>query len=192
MDRTLSFQRQPGRFSNSMKTKFPAAAAMAVAEELQAMLASAPSKALCRSPESRGVTGCLRSPNPTKPRSSWTSMTRGRPVAPVKSFTTAPKPTPTASTLPQAGTPRTHLQPLWKVRQNHNMKTLEQATSRELEIKQVRRRIGLADAEILRITTDVLPGMMKKQSARRKELERQEALARSTKLSDRRHERYDC
>ena len=58
------------------------------------------------------------------------------------------------------------------------MKTLEQATSRELEIEQVRRRIREADAELIRITTEVLPGMMKKQAARRKELERQEALAR--------------
>jgi hypothetical protein len=56
--------------------------------------------------------------------------------------------------------------------------TLEQATTRELEIEQVKRRIGEADSEILRITTDVLPGMMKKQAARRKELERQETLAR--------------
>lgn len=58
------------------------------------------------------------------------------------------------------------------------MKTLDQATSRELEIEQVRRRIGEAEAELLRITTEVLPGMMKKQAARRKELERQEAIAR--------------
>lgn len=58
------------------------------------------------------------------------------------------------------------------------MKTLEQATSRELEIEQVRRRIGEADAELIRITTEILPGMMKKQAARRKELERQETLAR--------------
>lgn len=66
------------------------------------------------------------------------------------------------------------------------MKTLDQATSRELEIEQVRRRIAEADAELLRITTQVLPGMMEKQSRRRKELERQEALARcsNTKLSD--------
>lgn len=58
------------------------------------------------------------------------------------------------------------------------MKTLDQATSRELEIEQVRRRIAEADAELLRITTQVLPGMMEKQSRRRKELERQETLAR--------------
>lgn len=58
------------------------------------------------------------------------------------------------------------------------MTTLEQATSRELETEQVRRRIGEADAELIRITTEILPGMMKKQSARRKELERQETLAR--------------
>jgi len=58
------------------------------------------------------------------------------------------------------------------------MKPLDQATTRELEIEQVRRRIGEADAELIRITTEVLPGMMKKQAARRKELERQEALAR--------------
>lgn len=58
------------------------------------------------------------------------------------------------------------------------MKTLEQATSRELEIEQVRRRIKEVDLELSRITTEVLPGMMKKQTARRKELERQEALAR--------------
>ena len=56
------------------------------------------------------------------------------------------------------------------------MKTLDQATSRELEIEQVRRRIAEADAELLRITTQVLPGMMKKQTARRWELQRQEAL----------------
>ena len=58
------------------------------------------------------------------------------------------------------------------------MTTLEQATSRELETEQVRRRIGEADAELIRITTEILPGMMKKQSARRKELERHETLAR--------------
>lgn len=58
------------------------------------------------------------------------------------------------------------------------MKTLDQATSRELEIEQVRRRIAEVDAELLRITTQVLPGMMEKQSRRRKELERQETLAR--------------
>lgn len=58
------------------------------------------------------------------------------------------------------------------------MKTLDQATSRELEIEQVRRRIGEAEKELLRITAEVLPGMMKKQAARRKELERQEAIAR--------------
>lgn len=67
------------------------------------------------------------------------------------------------------------------------MKTLDQATSRELEIEQVRRRIGEAEAELLRITTEVLPGMMKKQAARRKELERQEAIARCSNadMSDR-------
>ena len=59
------------------------------------------------------------------------------------------------------------------------MKTLEQATSRELEMEQVRRRIGEVDAELLHITTEVLPGMMRKQAARRKELERQEGLARA-------------
>lgn len=64
------------------------------------------------------------------------------------------------------------------------MKTLDQATIRELEIEQVRRRIGEADAELLRITTEVLPGMMKKQAARRKELERQEALARCSNVPD--------
>lgn len=63
------------------------------------------------------------------------------------------------------------------------MKTLDQATSRELEIEQVRRRIGEAEAELLRITTEVLPGMMKKQAARRKELERQEAIARCSNES---------
>ena len=56
------------------------------------------------------------------------------------------------------------------------MKTLDQATSRELEMEQVRRRIAEADAEILRITTQILPGMMKKQAARRLELERQQAI----------------
>ena len=56
------------------------------------------------------------------------------------------------------------------------MKTLKQATSRELEVEQLRRRIVEADAEILRITNDVLPGMIKKQMARRKELERQQPL----------------
>ncbi|MEK7766780.1 MAG: hypothetical protein AAB368_11125 [bacterium] len=66
------------------------------------------------------------------------------------------------------------------------MKTLDQATTRELEIEQVRRRIGEAESELLRITTEVLPGMMKKQAARRKELERQETLARCSndKLRD--------
>ena len=63
------------------------------------------------------------------------------------------------------------------------MTTLEQATSRELETEQVRRRIGEADAELIRITTEILPGMMKKQSARRKELERQETLARCSNES---------
>jgi hypothetical protein len=64
--------------------------------------------------------------------------------------------------------------------------TLEQATSRELEIEQVKRRIAEADAELLRITTQVLPGMMEKQTRRRKELERQQTLARcsNTKLSE--------
>lgn len=58
------------------------------------------------------------------------------------------------------------------------MKTLDQATSRELEIEQVRRRVSEVDAEIKRITCEVLPGMIQKQERRRKELERQEALAR--------------
>lgn len=62
------------------------------------------------------------------------------------------------------------------------MKTLDQATSRELEIEQVRRRIAEADEELLRITTQVLPGMMAKQSRRRKELERQETLARCSNV----------
>lgn len=56
--------------------------------------------------------------------------------------------------------------------------TLEQATTRELEIEQVKRRIAEVDAEIQRITCDVLPGMIQKQARRRKELERQETLAR--------------
>lgn len=59
------------------------------------------------------------------------------------------------------------------------MKTLDQATSRELEMEQVRRRIAEADAELLRITTQVLPGMLQKQARRRNELQRQEALARN-------------
>lgn len=58
------------------------------------------------------------------------------------------------------------------------MKTLDQATSRELEIEQVRRRVSEVDAEIKRITCEVLPGMIQKQERRRKELERQETLAR--------------
>lgn len=56
--------------------------------------------------------------------------------------------------------------------------TLEQATTRELEIEQVKRRIAEVDAEIQRITCEVLPGMIKKQTSRRKELERQQSLAR--------------
>jgi hypothetical protein len=54
---------------------------------------------------------------------------------------------------------------------------ISQATSRELEIEQVRRRIVEVDAEIKRITCEVLPNMVQKQERRRKELERQEALA---------------
>ena len=66
------------------------------------------------------------------------------------------------------------------------MKTLDQATSRELEIEQVRRRVSEVDAEIKRITCEVLPGMIQKQERRRKELERQEVLARCSndKLTD--------
>lgn len=58
------------------------------------------------------------------------------------------------------------------------MKTLDQATGRELEIEQVRRRVSEVDAEIKRITCEILPGMIQKQERRRKELERQETLAR--------------
>lgn len=45
-----------------------------------------------------------------------------------------------------------------------------------------RSRIGEADAELIRITTEILPAMMKKQAARRKELERQETLARCSNV----------
>lgn len=54
------------------------------------------------------------------------------------------------------------------------MKTISQATTRELEIEQLRRRIKKGDAELMRITSEVLPGMMKKQAARRQELGKQE------------------
>lgn len=73
------------------------------------------------------------------------------------------------------------------------MKTLDQATSRELEIEQVRRRVSEVDAEIRRITCDVLPGMIQKQERRRKELERQETLARcSNGTAMRHHEGKSC
>ena len=70
--------------------------------------------------------------------------------------------------------------------QNQTRMTLEQATSRELELEQVKRRIAEADAELLRITTQVLPGMMEKQNRRRKELERQQTLARCSNVGDER------
>lgn len=63
------------------------------------------------------------------------------------------------------------------------MKTLDQATNRELEIEQVRRRVSEVDAEIKRITCEVLPGMVRKQERRRKELERQETIARCSNQS---------
>lgn len=57
------------------------------------------------------------------------------------------------------------------------MKTLEQSTSAELEIEQVRRRIAKADAEIKRITCEILPGMIQKQERRRLDLERLESFS---------------
>lgn len=57
------------------------------------------------------------------------------------------------------------------------MKTLEQATSRELEIQQVRNAITRTAAEIVRVE-GVLAQMREKQTARHRELAVQETLAR--------------
>ena len=52
---------------------------------------------------------------------------------------------------------------------------IEQLSSREIEIEQVRRRSAEADAEIHRILVEIIPGMLKKQAARRAEMIRQES-----------------
>ena len=61
-------------------------------------------------------------------------------------------------------------------RQTH-MKTLEQATTRELEIAQVNLAIAETDAGIIRMET-ALAAMRQKQTARHREVVRQETLAR--------------
>ena len=57
------------------------------------------------------------------------------------------------------------------------MKTISEFTSREIEIEQVRRRLAEADAEIHHILVGIIPGMLRKQAARRAELARQESKA---------------
>lgn len=63
------------------------------------------------------------------------------------------------------------------------MNELSLATSRELEIEQVRRRIARGDAEIQRILVGIIPGMLLKQTARREELKRQEAIHEKNKAT---------
>ena len=62
------------------------------------------------------------------------------------------------------------------------MNDLTRATTRELEIEQVRRRIAKGDAEIKHILVTMVPGMLQKQHARREELKRQEAIHRAQTL----------
>jgi hypothetical protein len=51
---------------------------------------------------------------------------------------------------------------------------LSQATTRELEMEQLRRAIHAAEKEIQRITQEVIPGMRRKQLRRHIELTRQQ------------------
>lgn len=57
------------------------------------------------------------------------------------------------------------------------MKTLDQLTSRELEIAQIKLAIAKTDTDIARMETDIA-AMRQKQVARRCEVVRQETLAR--------------